>query len=390
MAYGSSGTGGIPAASLTTPLAPQAAITPAVSVGAGAQTAGIFADGVNSRTALARDVVQVVCSILEMAMADSGLGTGALGGASDLASVNGTAPAAGQGLAADGTVLANTDPTRTTIVQIDNFVADNTGFNHGQEVGNAILANSPNPANVDLIQLESGNNPATLSANIANNLQEVLTRMDQGQDYDAINISQTTDPNDPNNARIHDLINEFARRGVAVNIAAGNHGAGVTNGLNTDGAFVVQNTQGGQVAAESGLGNVSAEGRTTSFATAAFTGQAAAAVNGGANLSQIGNGGVATADAGLLATTGFSSVGLPTGLSASAVSPQDRLAIESTADNQATTLIQNALGLPQTASTANPLLGGTTAATAPTPQADMASMMMTILKSIVQILTQLF
>lgn len=445
MPYGTSGAagaGGATAAALAGSAAPTTLLQPTATAAAPALTGAPSllptgtALGGSADQQLITDVVQIISTILELAMGQStdlASSPAALAASTTLAtpaaaSTTGTVvqtpagpatiPPVGQdplslmlaagggggaiplatggAAAATGKVLANSDPTRTTIAQIDTFTPDNTGFNHGEEVGQAILANDPNAATTDLIQLDIGNGDA--GAAIADNLQQVLTRMDQGQDYDAINISVGTDPNDPSNARIQALINEFTARGVAVNIAAGNNGPGDANGFNTPGAFVVQNTQNGQLSAASGPGNILSEGRTTSFATAAFTGQAAAAVNAGFSLDQIGNNGVASGTpAAALTAAPIAAAPLltapPIGASlggASALTADQRLAARTTADANATALIQNALGLPPTLGVpplTTPSVATPAAATAaPAADTGIMSMIMPIIQLIEMVL----
>jgi len=377
MPYGTSGTGGVTAASAggALPLAtsPLQTLTPqtltAPSTGSLIQTTPLA--GGTAADQIVNDVVTIIATIFEMAMGQSLdpasplalAGTAAAGGGAGTAAV-------GQGIAADGRVLANTDPTRTTIVQIDSFTTDETGFNHGEEVGQTILAGS-NAATTDLIQLDAG--PSV--AGIADNLEQVLARMDQGQDYDAINISLGADVGNADAARVQQLVDEFAARGVAVNISAGNDGPGVANGLATQNAFIVANTENGQLDAASGTGNVTAEGRTTSFATAAFTAQAAAAVNAGATLDSIRTSGPAAAAAGGGAGT---LAAPPTAASggASAITAEQRLAGQTTADANATALIQNALGVPATPA----------ATPAAAPAADMTSMVMDLVMSLIRMI----
>jgi hypothetical protein len=222
-------------------------------------------------------------SLLAMVMPGLRLGMPALGnGALPFASTG--FPAAGQpfrqapqGLppqplpapsASLGTPAPGGRPPR--IAQIDDFTTDNTGFNHGAEVAKTL-----NPdGKTNLLQMNIGGGGDRLT-HISNALDNVIARVKKGETIDAVNLSQQDFSNGPQAAQIRAKIDQLSTLGVPVAVAAGNNGPNQHNDLISNKAFSVESTTNGQVNSDSGIGNVQAEGRTTSFATANFARQIA-------------------------------------------------------------------------------------------------------------------
>ncbi len=156
------------------------------------------------------------------------------------------------------------------VAEIDDFTTDNTGFNHGAEIANTL-----NPdGSVNVLKFNIGGSGDRL-AKIANSLDTVIARVKNGETIDAVNLSQQDFSNSPETAQVRAKIDELAALGVPVAVAAGNNGPSQHNSLISNKAFAVQSATNGLANPNSGLGNVTAEGRTTSFATANFTRQLA-------------------------------------------------------------------------------------------------------------------
>jgi len=152
------------------------------------------------------------------------------------------------------------------IVQIDDFSTDKTGFNHGQEIANTLSQDGN--ANIQKYDISKGGNRLQ---NISNALDDVIAKAQNGESIDAVNLSQQDlDDNSPIAQEIRSKIDTLSSLGVPVAVAAGNGGPGKTNSLAGRNSFNVASTTNGAVNGDSGRGNVTAEGRTTSFATANF------------------------------------------------------------------------------------------------------------------------
>ncbi len=177
---------------------------------------------------------------------------------------------------------------RLKIAQIDNFSTDNSGFNHGEEVAKTLRSGGNNgelAGKVDLMQFDvSGGNP---TAKTAQALQSIVQQVRNGEQVDAVNISLQDFEASGNSAQVQSLISELKSLGVPVAVAAGNGGRGTTNQLGSNNAFVVESTTNGAVNNSSGQGNIRAEGRTTSFATANLTPLLAAQKASGLSVDQI-------------------------------------------------------------------------------------------------------
>jgi hypothetical protein len=152
---------------------------------------------------------------------------------------------------------------RPKIVQIDDFSTDRNGFNHGQEIAKTLNSDG----NVDLQQYDVSRGGNRLT-NISNALDDVIARVQNGETVDAINISLQDLDNSPISQQIRNKIDQLSSLGVPVAVAAGNGGPGARNALTTNTSFNVASTTNGVRNNNSGVGNVQAEGRTTSFATA--------------------------------------------------------------------------------------------------------------------------
>ena len=159
--------------------------------------------------------------------------------------------------------------TKPTVVEIDNFVTDSQGFNHGEQVAKTINAN--NDINVIKMDISSGDG----YANVSNALDQVLARLKNGERIDAVNLSQQAYTENAKAAEIRAKLDQIAAMGVPVDVAAGNDGPNQTNVLVSAHSFSVASTTNGVVNASSGKGNVNAEASTTSFAAAEFTRQVA-------------------------------------------------------------------------------------------------------------------
>jgi len=154
-------------------------------------------------------------------------------------------------------------------VEIDSFITDSQGFNHGEQVAKTINAN--NDINVIKMDISSGDG----YANVSNALDQVLARLKNGEHIDAVNLSQQAYVENAQAAEIRAKLDQIAAMGVPVDVAAGNDGPNKTNVLVSAHSFSVASTTNGVVNASSGKGNVNAEASTTSFAAAEFTRQIA-------------------------------------------------------------------------------------------------------------------
>ena len=161
-----------------------------------------------------------------------------------------------QGFAGDGVVR---------VAVIDDFVAEQGGFNHGENIDGIITSNG---AQTVRFNIDNGGNR---NQNMAAALQQIAARAANGEQFDAVNISQQDFQANGNteavNRGIQLLQNNF---GIPVVVAAGNNGANNANVLASGAAFVVENSALGQEgrAETSGVGNIRSEGEFTSQATA--------------------------------------------------------------------------------------------------------------------------
>lgn len=182
-----------------------------------------------------------------------------------------------------GQPAGNASGGKPVIAQIDNFTPDDTGFNHGAEVGQEL---SKNGATVERFDISGQGDSAQ---KISSALDQVIQKVKSGQQIDAVNLSQQDFENGQNEAAVRNKIEQLSALGVPVAVAAGNNGPNQTNQLTTASSFNVASKTNGVVNADSGVGNVQAEGRTTSFATANLTTQLAAQHANGLSAQQMFN-----------------------------------------------------------------------------------------------------
>lgn len=160
------------------------------------------------------------------------------------------------------------------IAQIDNFTTDQTGFNHGQEIANTLRngGNDPNMrGKVDLLQYDVSKGGGSITDRIADSLENVAQRVQNGEQIDAVNLSMQDFQASGDTQRVKAAIEQLSQLGVPVAVAAGNGGRDTVNQLTGNSSFNVQSATDGNINQDSGLGNITAEGQTTSFATANLT-----------------------------------------------------------------------------------------------------------------------
>lgn len=165
---------------------------------------------------------------------------------------------------------ANTNTGRLKIAVIDSFVTQSNGFNHGEEISRILKSGGSDASlagKIDLLQFDV-NRGSNRTDGIADALEDVIRRVQNGEKIDAVNISQQDFTADADTQRVQEAINRLKELNVPVAVAAGNEGAGAVNQLANNNAFVVSSTTNGLLNSSSGLGNIRAEGRSTSFATA--------------------------------------------------------------------------------------------------------------------------
>lgn len=153
------------------------------------------------------------------------------------------------------------------IAQIDNF-----SDAHGNEIANTLKkggADAGLGGKVDLLQFDINNGGPNKVANINAALSDIISRVQRGEKIDAVNISLQGDGADTKQTSA--LVDQLISMGVPVAVAAGNNGPNVHNGLEGGNSFNVQSATNGQLNGTSGRGNITANGQTTSFATANLT-----------------------------------------------------------------------------------------------------------------------
>lgn len=175
---------------------------------------------------------------------------------------------------------ASTVARKPVIAQIDTFQADNTGFNHGQEIAKSLSVDKGAGA-AELKQYDLKN------TSISGALNDIIAKVKSGQTIDAVELPQQNFTNNAESANVRAAIQQLSALGVPVVIAAGNSGPNQKNSFADNSGLVVQNIENGKLDANSGTGNVSFEGRTTSFASANLAAVVAAQRAKGASLAQI-------------------------------------------------------------------------------------------------------
>jgi hypothetical protein len=191
-----------------------------------------------------------------------------------------------------GTTRQN-DQSKITVAQLDTFFTDNTGFNHGRDIAATIRQGGATPqlaGDIDLLQYRvDGNGPlaATMANNTANALQDVVKRVKNGQDIDAVNMSLQDFNPSAGAGQVRSLVQQLIQMNVPVLVAAGNAGPQMVNQLTTPSALVVQSATNGRRNANSGIGSIQGESSSTSFATAGLSPRIAAMANSGMTVQQI-------------------------------------------------------------------------------------------------------
>lgn len=180
---------------------------------------------------------------------------------------------------------------RTRVAVIDDFAGT-----HGNQIdgiirggGTTTAGQVQGGAGVETVKFNI-NNGGNRTRNIANSLDQIAQLAAQGQQFDAINISQQDFANNADTAAVREKIDMLQRQfGIPVIVAAGNNGAGVRNALAGSAAFVVENSVPGSNARAAGSvgGNVRAEGQFTSQAAANVTARVAQLREMGYNFAQI-------------------------------------------------------------------------------------------------------
>lgn len=156
------------------------------------------------------------------------------------------------------------------VAVIDDFVAEENGFNHGQSITGIIQQGSG--ADAVLYNIDQANGDRW--GNTIEALGDIARRAEAGERFDAVNLSQQDWAiNDSTNGVSQAIADLQTRFGIPVVVAAGNNGPAMGNSLAQTAALVVENSQLGQEGrvAGSGLGNIRSEGEFTSQATANVT-----------------------------------------------------------------------------------------------------------------------
>ena len=179
------------------------------------------------------------------------------------------AQALGQGW--NGLVAGANQQRPPVVAVIDDFVAGQGGYNHGQEIAGIIERDG---VATQRFNINDGN---SREQNILRALDQVLAQAQAGQRVDAVNLSQASFQNSPLTAAIQQRIQALEGAGIPVVVAAGGNGANQANQLGRGASFVVENSGFGSEfrANDSGLGNIRAEGRFTSQATASVAAKVA-------------------------------------------------------------------------------------------------------------------
>jgi hypothetical protein len=155
------------------------------------------------------------------------------------------------------------------VVQIDNFSADNTGFNHGQEMAKVLKSGGGDASLAGQVALDQYNvSGGNTNKKASDALRDVLARVQNGEQIDAVHMPLQAFEQDGDTQEVKQLAEQLSAAGVPVVLPAGNEGPGKQNALNGNNTFNVQSATNGQVNGDSGKGNVTSEGRTTSFASA--------------------------------------------------------------------------------------------------------------------------
>jgi hypothetical protein len=245
------------------------------SVGADSQGAA-SSGGVKD---IACQILMVVMQMMISALESSSGGSPPVGGKPALGGAASGSPA--------GSSATPTAPGGNPVIaQIDDFVPNETGFNHGAKIAEKLNLDG----NTSLLQYNINTAPGVdKTANIATSLDQVIAAVQSGQKIDAVHIPQY----DPNESAATQAIREktdvlATKYGVPVVIAAGNNGPQGVNKIVSPNAFEVVNVQNGQINPMSGIGNINfQEGMSTSFASAGAAREIAKLKNQGLTIPQI-------------------------------------------------------------------------------------------------------
>jgi hypothetical protein len=244
------------------------------SVGADSQGAA-SSGGVKD---IACQILMVVMQMMISALESSSGGSPPVGGKPALGGAASGSPA--------GSATPPAPGGGPVIAQIDDFVPNETGFNHGAKIAEKLNLDG----NTSLLQYNINTAPGVdKTANIATSLDQVIAAVQSGQKIDAVHIPQY----DPNESAATQAIREktdvlATKYGVPVVIAAGNNGPQGVNKIVSPNAFEVVNVQNGQINPMSGIGNINfQEGMSTSFASAGAAREIAKLKNQGLTIPQI-------------------------------------------------------------------------------------------------------
>jgi hypothetical protein len=214
-------------------------------------------------------MLSLMSSLVQMCLQLCGQGGGT---ASAGSSTSAAKPAAAAGTA--GNAQPASAPARASgqprIAVIDDFVSNDKGFQHGSEVAST-ASSAAGGASIEKLD---GRGPAA----IASSLTQLRDRAKAGDKVDVVNISQFVQGSNP---QIQGLISELKSLGVPVVVAAGNNGPSQANGIGGGAAVTAANGTN-----QSGPGNVTGNGRTTSFAAADVSGRLAKLIAGGTPMDQ--------------------------------------------------------------------------------------------------------
>ncbi len=162
------------------------------------------------------------------------------------------------------------------IAEIDDFTSP-----HGEKIFTILSANNAVVKKYDISQEGDRN------ANIDKALAEILTSVQSGTHFDAVNLSQQEFTDSPLEKTIRAKLMQLMTLNVPVSIAAGNGGITKPNQMAAKGSFIVVAATDGQVNKDSGPGNVVVNAETTSLAAALFTTRVADLHAKGWNLTKI-------------------------------------------------------------------------------------------------------
>ncbi|MBS2037748.1 hypothetical protein JST97_22380 [bacterium] len=136
-----------------------------------------------------------------------------------------------------------------TVAVVDDFAS---GSGHGQEVAGTIQQDGARAAGFDVN-----------GGGVSRALDNVIAAAQNGQHFDAVNLSQQNFQASQETAAVQQRIQVLQSMGIPVVVAAGNGGGNQTNQYALGAAYVAASQSG-----DSGRGNVVGQGGTTSLASA--------------------------------------------------------------------------------------------------------------------------